>query len=84
MFPEQRPPKPKEQNSMNNLHYKKPRVPALSLVAPLTLFAVAASGQTTGKNVEWRYYTADVKGSKYSPADQIDASNFGTVHANRN
>src|SRR5579862_3431283 len=28
------------------------------------------------KNGEWPYYTADLKGSKYSPLDQINATNF--------
>src|SRR5262245_27805006 len=28
------------------------------------------------KNVEWSAYTADIKGSRYSPLDQINASNF--------
>jgi quinoprotein glucose dehydrogenase len=28
------------------------------------------------KNGEWPYYTADLKGSKYSPLDQVNAANF--------
>jgi quinoprotein glucose dehydrogenase len=28
------------------------------------------------KNGEWPYYTADLKGTKYSPLDQINAANF--------
>jgi quinoprotein glucose dehydrogenase len=28
------------------------------------------------KNGEWPAYTADIKGSRYSPLDQINASNF--------
>jgi quinoprotein glucose dehydrogenase len=31
------------------------------------------------KNGEWPYYTADIKGSKYLPADQINASNFSKL-----
>src|SRR5213078_5307985 len=38
------------------------------------------SGQTgyqpSTKNGEWPYYTADLKGTRYSPLDQIKASNF--------
>ncbi len=36
----------------------------------------AANGQPSTKNGEWPHYTADLKGSKYSPLDQINASNF--------
>src|SRR3989441_1259710 len=32
--------------------------------------------QPSTKNGEWPYYTADLKGTKYSPLDQINASNF--------
>jgi quinoprotein glucose dehydrogenase len=41
------------------------------------------SGQTAGqpstKNGEWPYYTGDVQGTRYSPLDQIDASNFNKL-----
>ena len=53
--------------------------------AGLLLLSVAAAsfGQTAGqpstKNGEWPYYTADARGSKYSPLDQIDASNFNKL-----
>src|SRR5882724_10166548 len=39
----------------------------------------ASKGQPSTKNGEWPYYTADVKGSKYSPLDQINASNFNKL-----
>ena len=39
-----------------------------------------AGGQVPStKNGEWPYYTADLKGTKYSPLDQINASNFGKL-----
>ncbi|PWT98571.1 MAG: quinoprotein glucose dehydrogenase [Terriglobia bacterium] len=45
--------------------------------------AMAAWSQTNGqpstKNGEWPHYTADLKGSKYSPLDQINASNFNKL-----
>jgi quinoprotein glucose dehydrogenase len=28
---------------------------------------------------DWRHYTADLRGTKYSPLDQIDAANFGKL-----
>ena len=28
---------------------------------------------------DWPHYTADIRGSKYSPLDQIDAANFKTL-----
>ncbi len=59
-------------------------------VLPCALLAVALAwmtstitGQTTGppstSKGEWPHYTADVKGSRYSPLDQINASNFGKL-----
>src|SRR5450631_2829116 len=35
--------------------------------------------QPSTKNGEWPYYTADLKGTKYSPADQINAGNFSQL-----
>src|SRR4029450_9978903 len=37
------------------------------------------SGQPSTAKGEWPYYTADLKGSRYSPLDQINASNFGKL-----
>src|SRR5689334_586170 len=38
-----------------------------------------SNGQPSTKNGEWPYYTADLKGTKYSPLDQINASNFNKL-----
>jgi quinoprotein glucose dehydrogenase len=38
-----------------------------------------ASGQPSTKNGEWPYYAADLKGTRYSPLDQINASNFNSL-----
>src|SRR6185436_9925305 len=46
--------------------------PRLSSQAP------AASFPST-KNGEWTHYTGDVRGSKYSPLDQITAANFNKL-----
>jgi quinoprotein glucose dehydrogenase len=35
-----------------------------------------SANQPSTKNGDWPYYTADVKGSKYSPLDQVNGSNF--------
>jgi quinoprotein glucose dehydrogenase len=44
------------------------------------LISVAAlAQQPSTKNGEWPYYTADLKGTKYSPLDQINASNFSKL-----
>src|SRR5689334_18894044 len=46
----------------------------------LSMFAVAAlAQQPSTKNGEWPYYTADLKRTKYSPLDQINASNFSKL-----
>ena len=46
-------------------------------------WSLAVSGQTTGqpstKNGEWPAYTGDIRGSRYSPLDQINASNFNRL-----
>jgi quinoprotein glucose dehydrogenase len=54
-----------------------------SLLTFVTIvLALAAQGisQTPGmpstKNGDWVHYTADIRGSRYSPLDQINASNF--------
>src|SRR5499425_2390283 len=53
------------------------------LAAGLTWVSVHVSGQAAGppstKNGEWPYYTADLKGTRYSPLDQINASNFNKL-----
>jgi quinoprotein glucose dehydrogenase len=50
------------------------------LFAGLLCLTLGLSGQSgnqpSTKNGEWPYYTADLKGTKYSPLDQINASNF--------
>jgi glucose dehydrogenase len=38
-----------------------------------------AGGQPSTKNGEWPYYSADVRGSRYSPLDQINATNFNKL-----
>ncbi len=59
-------------------------VPAVALlIAGLAWVAPQMSGQSSPlpstKNGEWPIYTADIKGSKYSPLDQINASNFSKL-----
>ena len=59
-------------------------VPAIALLAlGVATFAPRLQGQNTGqpstKNGEWPMYTADLSGSKYSPLDQIGASNFSKL-----
>ena len=59
-------------------------VPALALLAVgVAIFVPRMQGQNTGqpstKNGEWPMYTADLRGSKYSPLDQINAGNFSKL-----
>src|SRR5258708_7728563 len=60
-------------------------VPAVALLAVgLVWVSPHVSGQQTAaqpstKNGEWPMYTADLRGSKYSPLDQINASNFSKM-----
>jgi quinoprotein glucose dehydrogenase len=39
----------------------------------------AGQGEPSTKNGEWPHYNADLKGSRYSPLKQIDASNFNNL-----
>src|SRR5437588_2667634 len=53
------------------------------LVAGVASMTLIVMGQSTGhpstKNGEWPHYTADLKGSRYSPLDQINGSNFNQL-----
>ncbi len=51
----------------------------LARVLGMVWIAAAALGQPSTKNGEWPQYTADLKGTKYSPVDQINASNFNQL-----
>ena len=37
------------------------------------------AGQSAAKNIEWRWYGADLANTHYSAADQINGSNFGKL-----
>src|SRR5580698_4942301 len=50
----------------------------VSLCLTLPMSAQNA-GQPSTKNGDWPYYTADLKGTKYSPLDQINAANFNKL-----
>ena len=59
-------------------------VPAVALLAvglawvnPLVFGQ--GSGQPSTKNGEWPMYTADLRGSKYSPLDQVNSTNFSKM-----
>src|SRR5439155_682227 len=46
------------------------------LTLTIALSRPQSATQPSTKNGDWPYYTADVRGTKYSPLDQIKASNF--------
>ena len=52
-------------------------VAAYAWVAPLV--SGQASPMPSTRNGEWPMYTADLRGSKYSPLEQINASNFSKL-----
>src|SRR6266849_2204599 len=56
---------------------------SLSVVGAIALIMVNASAQGSGQpstaNGEWPAYNADLKGTRYSPLSQIDASNFSAL-----
>src|SRR6059036_468664 len=45
----------------------------------LTIVVSSQTGQPSTANGEWPTYNADLKGTRYSPLDQIDASNFNKL-----
>ena len=57
---------------------------ALSSVSPVALSIIFFMGQTwaqtagqpSTKKGDWPYYFADAKGTRYSPQDQINGTNF--------
>ena len=59
------------------------RVALLSVVVALATLTALLSGQSgympSTKSGDWTHYTADVRGTKYSPLDQINASNFNQL-----
>jgi quinoprotein glucose dehydrogenase len=56
---------------------------ALLLAGSVLLMTPRLAGQATGQpstaKGEWPYYTGDIKGTRYSPLDQINASNFNKL-----
>src|SRR4051812_27598929 len=54
-------------------------VAALMWITPRAAGQAGAAGQPSTKNGEWPMYTADLRGSKYSPLDQITAANFNKL-----
>jgi len=59
-------------------------VPAVTVFAVgLVWWTTGALGQPAGmpgtKNGDWTHYTADARGSKYSPLDQVNAANFNKL-----
>jgi quinoprotein glucose dehydrogenase len=56
---------------------------ALFVALGLVWITIGASGQGSGpastQKGDWPYYTADLKGTKYSPLSQIDAGNFSKL-----
>jgi quinoprotein glucose dehydrogenase len=54
-------------------------VAAMAAAAGTASLSGQAPGFPTTKSGEWPYYTADVRGSRYSPLDQINATNFSQL-----
>src|SRR6266511_3413863 len=52
---------------------------AIASIAPRLSGQAGTTAPPSTKNGEWPMYTADLRGSKYSPLDQINASNFSKM-----
>src|SRR6476661_2144642 len=62
----------------------KRAAPAVAVLGVAALWMAArpagqAAGMPSTKNGDWTHYTADVRGSKYMPLDQINGSNFNKL-----
>jgi glucose dehydrogenase len=60
------------------------RTACRSIMALVSVTLVAAlqaqsPGQPSTRNGDWPHYNADIRGSRYSPLDQINATNFGKL-----
>ena len=63
------------------------RFGSVGLLAALLSVSVGISGQNRAgtstlpslASGDWPHYTADIRGTKYSPLDQINAANFKTL-----
>jgi quinoprotein glucose dehydrogenase len=52
---------------------------AVAWLAPRAAGQAGTSAFPSTRNGDWTHYTADARGSKYSPLDQINAANFGRL-----
>jgi glucose dehydrogenase len=73
-----------ERKNMNRLG--KVLLPVAGVAAGLVLWMApqvsgqqGGSGQPSTSKFEWPMYTADLKGSKYTPANQINTTNFNKL-----
>jgi quinoprotein glucose dehydrogenase len=57
----------------------KIRLPAFICCGVLFIAASNVNAQSGAKNGEWRTYGADLGNTRYSPLDQINASNFNKL-----
>jgi quinoprotein glucose dehydrogenase len=58
---------------------KTARLLSVSMLAALGLIPSTATAQWRPKDTEWPSYAADLKGTRYRPLDQINASNFNDL-----
>src|SRR5256885_14494312 len=62
---------------------KRAALAAAVVGAAAVWMSARPAGQATGapstKNGDWTHYTADVRGTKYMPLDQINAANFNKL-----
>src|SRR5256885_15911539 len=61
-----------------------PRTARRAILVFVSLTLVAAlhaqsPGQPSTRNGDWPHYNADIRGSRYSPLDQINADTFGKL-----
>ena len=51
----------------------------LAFVSVVGVISAQPPGAPSAKNGDWPHYTADMRGSRYSPLDQITAKNFNSL-----
>src|SRR6266550_3879215 len=52
---------------------------AFFVIVLVAMLATSATGQSGAPNGEWKTYGGDLGNTRYSPLDQVNATNFGKL-----
>src|SRR5499427_4785111 len=76
-------PQPQLERTMSRRIFRRSAPALVALAAGVIWMTASPSGQNAGmpstRKGDWTHYTADMRGTKYSPLDQVNASNFNKL-----